>query len=32
VMRVQDAIFVSGLRYSMISLSMIEKKGFEVLF
>jgi hypothetical protein len=32
VMRVQDVLFVPGLRYSMISVSMIEKKGFEVLF
>ena len=32
VMRVEDVIFVLGLRYSVISVSMIERKGFEVLF
>ena len=31
VMRVQDAQFVPGLRYNVISLSVIERKGFEVL-
>jgi len=32
VMQVQDVLFVLGLKYSMISVSMIERKGFEVLF
>ena len=32
VMRVEDVVFVPGLRYSMISISMIKNKGFDVLF
>lgn len=32
VMRVQDVLFVLGLRCSMMSISMAEKKEFEVLF
>ena len=28
VIRVQDVLFVHGLRHSMISVSMIERKGF----
>ena len=31
-MRVQDVLFVPGLIYSMIYVSMVEKKGFEVFF
>ena len=32
MMRVQDVLFVPGLRYSVISVLVIKKKGFEVLF
>ena len=32
VMCFQDVLLVPGLRYNMISISMIERKGFEVLF
>ena len=32
MMWVQDVLFVPGLRYSNIFVSMIERKGFEVLF
>jgi len=32
VMQVQNVLFVPGLRYSVISVLMIEKKGFGVLF
>ena len=32
MMWIQDVLFLPGLRYSMISVSMIERKGFEVLF
>jgi len=32
VMGVQDVLFVLGLRYTMIFVPVIEKKGFEVLF
>lgn len=32
VIRVQDVMFVPGLKYRVISISMIDRKGFEVLF
>lgn len=32
MMWVQHVLFVPRLRYSVISISMIERKGFEVLF
>ena len=32
MMWVQDVLFVPGLRYSVIFVSMMERKGFEVLF
>ena len=32
MMRVQDVLFVPRLKYSMISILMIKRKGFEVLF
>ena len=31
-MRVQHVLFVPSLKYSVISVSVIKKKGFEVLF
>ena len=32
MVRVHDVLFVLGLRYSVISISMMERKGLEVLF
>ena len=32
VISIQDVLFVPGLRYSVISISIIQRKGFEVLF
>ena len=32
MMQVQDVLFIPRLKYSVISISMIERKGFEVLF
>ena len=32
MMRVQDVLFVSGLWYNLLFVSMMERKGFEVLF
>ena len=32
MMRVEDVLFVPGLRYSVIFISIMERKGFEALF
>ena len=32
MMQIQDVFLIPGLRYSVISISMIERKGFEVFF